>query len=76
MTKSEQLAAVAERLSEDQIDALLSIARSMIEEPFYDRASPEALASLQRGLDQIAAGETVTLDELSKRLDASKASGT
>lgn len=76
MTKTEQLAAFAERLSEDQIDALLSIARSMIEEPFYDRAPPEALASLQRGLDQIAGGETVTLDELSKRLDAAKASGT
>jgi hypothetical protein len=76
MTKTEQLAVVAERLSEDQIDALLSIARSMIEEPFYERAPAEARASLQRGLDQIVSGETVTLDELSKRLDAAKASGT
>lgn len=70
MTKTEQLTAVAERLSEEQIDALLSFARSMAGEPFYDKASPEARASLDRGLEQIARGETVSLDELSKRLEA------
>ena len=66
MTKAEQLTAVAERLSEEQIEALLSFARSMAEEPFYEKAPPEALASLERGLEQIARGETVSLDELSK----------
>jgi len=70
MTKAEQLTAVAERLSEEQIEALLSFARSMAEEPFYEKAPPEALASLERGLEQIARGETVSLDELSKRLGA------
>jgi hypothetical protein len=70
MTKAEQLAGVAGRLSEEQIDALLSFARSMTEEPFYDKASPEALASLDRGLEPIARGETVSLDEISKRLEA------
>jgi len=70
MTKAEQLTAVAERLSEEQIEALLSFARSMAEEPFYEKAPPEALASLERGLEQIARGETVSLDELSKRLEA------
>lgn len=70
MTKTEQLAAVAGRLSEEQIDALLSFARSMTEEPFYERAPPEALASLERGLEQMARGETVSLDELSNRLEA------
>ena len=69
MTKAEQLTAVAKRLSEEQMDALLSFARSMTEEPFYDKAPPEALASLQRGLEQTARGETVSLDELSKRLE-------
>jgi hypothetical protein len=77
MTKTEQLAAVAGRLSDEQIDALLSFARSMIDEPFYDHAPPEARASIERGLDQIAGGETVTLDELSERLAAAaKPSGT
>jgi len=69
MTKAEQLTAVAERLSDEQIDALLSFARSMTEESFYDKAPPEALASLERGLEQVARGETVSLDELSKRLE-------
>jgi hypothetical protein len=77
MTKTEQLAVVAGRLSEDQIDALLSFAQSMADEPFYEKAPPEALASLERGLEQIARGETVSLDELSKRLEAAaKPSGT
>jgi hypothetical protein len=70
MTKTEQLTVVAERLSEDQIDALLSFAQSMADEPFYEKAPPEALASLERGLEQIARGVTVSLDELSKRLEA------
>ena len=69
MTKAEQLTAVAERLSDEQIDALLSFARSMTEESFYDTAPLEALASLERGLEQVARGETVSLDELSKRLE-------
>ena len=60
MSKTEQLAAVAERLSEEQVDALLSLAHSMVDEPFYDKAPPEALASLERGLEQIARGETVS----------------
>jgi len=70
MTKTEQLTAVAAQLSDEQLDALLSFARSMSDEPFYDRASPEAMASIERGLEQIARGETVSLDELSKRLAA------
>ena len=68
MTKTEQLTAVAEHLSEEQIDALLSFARTMTDEPLYDKAPPEALASLQRGLEQVARGEIVSLDELSRKL--------
>ena len=40
------------------------------EPSFYDRAPPEALASLERGLAQIAAGEIVELHQLDKRLKA------
>ena len=75
MSKTEQLAAVAERLSEEQVDALLSLAQSMAEEPFYDKAPPEALASLERGLEQIARGGTASLDELFKRLETRQAVG-
>jgi predicted transcriptional regulator len=70
MTKAEQLTAVAEKLSDEQVDALLSFARSMADEPFYDQAPPDALASLERGLQQVARGETVSLEELSERLKA------
>jgi PHD/YefM family antitoxin component YafN of YafNO toxin-antitoxin module len=68
MTKTEQLTAVAERLTEEQIDALLYFAQTMAEEPLYGKAPPEALASLERGLEQFARGETVSLDELAERL--------
>jgi hypothetical protein len=70
MSRTERLTAVAERLTSEQIEALLDFAQSMAEEPFYDRAPPEALASLERGLDQLSRGETVTLDELADRLTA------
>ena len=70
MTKTEKLTAVAERLTEEQIDALLHFAQSMADEPLYDHAPPEALASLERGLEQLARGETVSLDELAERLTA------
>ena len=70
MTKTEQLTVVAAQLSEEQIDALLFFAKSMADEPYYATAPQEALASLERGLDQLDRGETASLDELAKRLEA------
>ena len=69
MTKAEKLAAFAERLSEDQLDVLISFAQSISAKPYRDTAPPEALASLERGLAQIARGETVSVEELSRRLE-------
>jgi hypothetical protein len=69
MTKTEQLTAIAERLSDHQLDSLLHFAQSMADKPFYGTAPPEALASLERGLEQVARGQTLTLDDLSKRLE-------
>jgi hypothetical protein len=40
--EAEQLTAVTERLSDEQIDALLSFAQSMAGKPFCDRASPRS----------------------------------
>ena len=70
MTKTEQLAAVAQQLSDDQIDSLLFFAQSMADKAYCDTAPPEALASLERGLEQIERGETLSLDQLSERLEA------
>ena len=77
MTKTEQLTAVAQRLSEEQLDALLSFAQSMAEDQsFFASAPPEALDSLERGLEQLTRGEVVSLDELSRRLEvAAKPAG-
>jgi hypothetical protein len=68
MTKLEKLQAAAAALSDEQVDALISLAHSMKSRPFYEVAPKEALYSIDRGLDQLARGETVTLDELSQRL--------
>ena len=68
MTKTEQLTAVAEHLSDEQIDALLYYAQSMADDPFYSKAPLEALASLDRGLEQIARGEMMSLEEADERL--------
>jgi hypothetical protein len=70
MTKTEELTAIAEKLSEEQLDSLLFFAQSMAERPLLDTAPPEAQASLERGLDQLDRGETVSLEELAKRLEA------
>lgn len=76
MTKTEQLKAVADRLSDEQIDTLLSFAHAMVDTPFYETASPEALASLDRGLLQLERGEGVPLEELSEKLAAARRSQT
>jgi hypothetical protein len=68
MTRIEKLQAAAAPLSDDQIDALVSLARSVTSKTFYDQAPPDALRSIERGLDQVARGETVTFDELADRL--------
>ena len=70
MTKVEQLTAAAEALSEQQLDALISLARSMKERPFYAMAPPEALEALDRGLAEIAAGKAVSGKAVLDRIDA------
>jgi hypothetical protein len=70
MSRTERLKAVAESLTNEQIEALLDFAQSMADEPFYERAPPEALASLERGLEQLTRGEAVSLAELAERLEA------
>ena len=73
MTKTEQLTAVAERLNEEQIDALLDIAQSMAEQPFYNVAPPEALASIKQGLEQLDRGEGIGQVDVVARLKAAAA---
>lgn len=69
MTKVEKLAAAAEALSDDQIDALISVAQAMKDRPFYYRAPPEALAAMDRGLAEAAAGKSISGDDVLARID-------
>ena len=70
MTKVEQISREAAALSDYQLEATLEFIRSMKREPFFYSAPPEALASIERGLEQLSRGETIELDELSRRLEA------
>ena len=45
MDNIERLVVLTERLSDEQIDALLSFAQSMADESFHERAPPEVLSS-------------------------------
>jgi hypothetical protein len=68
MSRIDRLQSVASELSEDQVDALIAFAESLVGESLYSLAGPEALASVERGLDQVSRGETVSLEELRRRL--------
>lgn len=68
MTQLEKLQAAAKSLSDSQIEALIDFAESMQGKSFYETAPPEAIASLERGLAQIDAAQTVSLEELTARL--------
>lgn len=70
MTKIEQIAREAAALSEYQLEAALEFIRAMKSEPFYFSAPPEARASIERGFAEIGRGETVSLDEVERRLSA------
>ncbi|MEI9902058.1 MAG: hypothetical protein WDN31_20340 [Hyphomicrobium sp.] len=68
MGNIERLQEVAQALTDEQVEALITFARSMKDKPFYDSAPPEALASIERGQAQIERGETVSMEDLAHRL--------
>ncbi len=69
MTKTEQLTRIAETLSEDQVEGLLSFASYLSSDPFYATASDEALASIERGLSDIDAGKVRSAADVFGRID-------
>lgn len=76
MGKVEHLARVVGQLSDEQLDSVIAFASSLTEPSVYEKAPPEVHASIERGLADLEAGRTVTLDalmsELSARIDAKK----
>jgi hypothetical protein len=76
MTKIEQLAQAATALTEEQIDGLLAYTKYLSGETYYGSASVEARASIERGLAQHAAGDTLpatsVFDRLQTKIDAAR----
>ncbi|MFM9942158.1 MAG: hypothetical protein ACKVP7_21960 [Hyphomicrobiaceae bacterium] len=68
MTKIEQLTTTAAALPDDQIDELIAYARYLQAEPFFYSASPEALASLERGIAEAEAGNVRPAAEVFQRI--------
>ena len=76
MTKIEQLTQTAAALSDEQIDGLIAYAAYLAGQPLYYSAPPEVRASIDRGLDQYARGNTVlgttVFDHLQVKIDAAR----
>ena len=68
MTKIEQLTAAASALTDKQIDCLIEQANYLAGEPYLRSASPELLASIERGLAEHRAGNTMPAEEVFERL--------
>ncbi|RTL65994.1 MAG: hypothetical protein EKK41_19495 [Hyphomicrobiales bacterium] len=69
MSKIDKLTEIAGKLSEDQIEGLIHYAQTLVEEPFLDRAPPEALESLERGLADARAGRVIDAKIVFERLE-------
>lgn len=70
MTKLERLTEAAASLDEDQIDGLIAYATYLAGASFYETAPAEVRASIQRGIDDMAAGRVVDGEALHKAIAA------
>jgi len=68
MGKMDQLTAAAQALPDEQLEALIAYAHYLSAEPLYYSAPPEVLESIERGLQQSAAGQSVPAEEAFARL--------
>jgi predicted transcriptional regulator len=67
--KTEQIVREAASLTDEQQAAALDFIQAMKREPFYYSAPPEAVAALDKGLAEIAAGETVDGEDVFAAID-------
>ena len=59
---------MADQLDDEQLAVLIAYARYLEGDSVYATASPEALASIERGLEQAESGETTPAADVFKRL--------
>jgi predicted transcriptional regulator len=72
MTRSEKTELIvreAATLSEDQQAAALDFIRALKREPYYYSASAEALAALDKGLEEIRAGQGMAGEDVFASID-------
>ena len=70
MTRTEQFSDIADTLTDEQFNGLMSFARSLSSEPYFETASIEVLDSLDRGFADVAAGRVIAADDASREIDA------
>ena len=70
MSKLQTLAEKARDLPPEQIDALIHFAETMRSAPFIEHAPADAMAALEQGLAEIAAGKAIDGPTVFDRLDA------
>jgi hypothetical protein len=70
MSKLTDLTEAARDLPPEQLDALIHLAETMRSAPFLERAPAEAVAALDQGLTEIAAGHAIDGPAVFDRLDA------
>jgi hypothetical protein len=76
MTKIEQLTQAATALTDEQLEGVLAYTRYLAGETYFATASTEVLASIDRGQEQQAAGETspaaTVFARLQSKIDAAR----
>jgi hypothetical protein len=72
MNRTEPLTRAAEVLSDEQLEGLVAYARYLKSEPYYKSAPDELLSSIQRGLDDAAAGRVTRSTEVLERINSKR----
>jgi hypothetical protein len=73
MTRSEtlaQIAANAEKLSDEQLEGLVAFTTALVQPSVYSALSPADKASIDAALDRLDRGEGIPGEEVFARLDA------
>jgi predicted transcriptional regulator len=69
MNRTEQLTRAAEVLSDEQLEGLVAYARYLKSESYYVTAPDDVLSSIERGLDDAAAGRVTASAEVFQRIN-------
>jgi hypothetical protein len=69
MKRTEQLTRAAEVLSDEQLEGLVAYARYLKSESYYTTAPDDVLQSIERGLDDSAAGRVTSGADVFQRIN-------